>query len=236
MSDAIHWTCPHCDRDTTIREGDFREGSHFLTTENADGPRVLDARFTVCPNPECRKLTLVASLWEISVTGSPTKRQRLLEHWNLIPPSKAKSYPAYVPEAVREDYEQACLICDSSPKASATLSRRCIQGILRDFWHVKPGKLVDEIEQVKDRMDPLTWEAIDSVRRIGNIGAHMEKDINLIVDVDPDEAVLLTELIEMLVRDWYVAREERKRTLTAIKAVGDHKQAAREQAEPDGAT
>ena len=33
------------------------------------------------------------------------------------------------------------------------------------------------------------WQAIDAVRSIGNIGAHMEKDINLIVDVDPEELI-----------------------------------------------
>jgi hypothetical protein len=41
-------------------------------------------------------------------------------------------------------------------------------------------------------------EAIDIVRNIGNIGAHMEADINVIVDVDPDEAQTLIELIETL--------------------------------------
>jgi hypothetical protein len=32
--------------------------------------------------------------------------------------------------------------------------------------------------------------AIHAVRTIGNIGAHMEKDINLIVDVDPANPTL----------------------------------------------
>ncbi|WP_372445280.1 hypothetical protein [Clostridium estertheticum] len=44
-------------------------------------------------------------------------------------------------------------------------------------------------------MDPLTWEAIDAVRTIGNIGAHMEKDINQIVDVESSEAALLIETL-----------------------------------------
>jgi hypothetical protein len=32
-----------------------------------------------------------------------------------------------------------------------------------------------------------TMDAIDHVREIGNIGARMESDINVIVDVDPEE-------------------------------------------------
>ena len=38
----------------------------------------------------------------------------------------------------------------------------------------------------------------------------MEKDIGVIVEVDPNEADLLIELIETLLRDWYVHREERR--------------------------
>jgi hypothetical protein len=110
-----------------------------------------------------------------------------------------------------------------SPKASATLSRRCLQGILRDFWGVKPGRLVDEINEIRPKVDPLTWDAIEAVRQLGNIGAHMEKDINIIVDVDPDEAKLLIELIETLLREWYIAREERKTRMGALVTAASKK-------------
>ena len=69
---------------------------------------------------------------------------------------------------------------------------------------------MEEIEAIKGNTDPLTWDAIDAVRKIGNIGAHMEKDINIIVDVDPDEAQLLIELIEILVKEWYIAKHQRE--------------------------
>ena len=100
-----------------------------------------------------------------------------------------------------------------------------MQGIIRDFWVAKPGRLVDEIDQIKDKVDPLTWDAIDAVRKLGNIGAHMEKDINVIVDVDPDEAELLIGLIETLLREWYVAREERKARMGSIVAAASAKKA-----------
>ena len=142
---------------------------------------------------------------------------------SLIPPSKSKTFPPYIPQALRDDYLEACLIQELSPKASATLSRRCLQGILRDFWAVKPGRLVDEIEQIKDKVDSVTWNAIEAVRKIGNIGAHMEKDIDVIVDVDPNEAELLVGLVETLLREWYVAREERKKRMAAIVAAASTK-------------
>jgi len=147
--------------------------------------------------------------------------------WNLVPPSRAKAFPDYIPKGILDDYNEACLIVDLSPKASATLSRRCLQGILRDFWKVNPGRLIDEIEQIKDKTDPLTWDAIDAVRKVGNIGAHMENDINVIREVDPNEAEMLVGLIEILLRDWYIAREERKNRLIKIRAIADEKDSER---------
>jgi hypothetical protein len=39
----------------------------------------------------------------------------------------------------------------------------------------------------------------------------MEADINVIVDVDPEEATLLISLIETLLTDWYIARHNHPR-------------------------
>jgi hypothetical protein len=66
-------------------------------------------------------------------------------------------------------------------------------------------------------------EAIDHVRGLGNIGAHMEKDINIIIEIDPGEAQSLIELIELLFEEWYVAREERHRRLSRLKHISAEK-------------
>ncbi len=105
--------------------------------------------------------------------------------------------------------------------------RRCLQGMIRDFWKISKARLVDEIDAIKDKVDAETWDAIDAVRKIGNIGAHMEKDINVIVDVDPEEAQLLIGLIELLIKDWYIARHQRQQHLKAIVQVRDEKDAAK---------
>jgi hypothetical protein len=222
------WTCPHCNQPTTITRQNQITGNSDLFIDNKEGHRRLINRYIVCPNTECQRITL--ELWlhvrDYDELGN-SKTGELIKHWQLIPSSTAKSFPNYIPEAIIVDYDEACQICDLSPKASATLSRRCLQGIIRDFWQVKTGRLVDEINQIEDKVDPLVWEAIDSVRKIGNIGAHMEKDINVIVDVEPEEAELLIGLIEMLIREWYVLREERKRKLEDIKKLSATKQLER---------
>jgi len=39
--------------------------------------------------------------------------------------------PPEVPPDIVEDYKEACLVLADSPKASAALSRRCLQNLLR---------------------------------------------------------------------------------------------------------
>jgi hypothetical protein len=172
----------------------------------------------VCPNQACRKFTLEAHLWESQGTqpGLKERRIKMLGRWVLFPVSAGTKFPDYIPYSIRADYLEAFAIKTLSPKASATLARRCLQGMLRDYWSVTPGRLFDEINEVKDKVDPLTWAAIEAVRKLGNIGAHMEKDINVIVDVDANEAELLIGLIERLLEDWYIARKRRETDMTSL--------------------
>ena len=69
----------------------------------------------------------------------------------------------------------------------------------------------------------------NAVREIGNIGAHMEKDINVIVDVESDEAKILIEMLEILFEEWYIARHERDSKLSRIQQIRDHKKAIKVQ-------
>lgn len=218
------WHCPFCNQYATITEENSGHNEWKFSYGNKYGNQKVYIRVVVCPNPDCREYTLRISLHDFG-KKSPG-RYTVLEAkkiWHLIPPSESKVFPDYIPEPINADYKEACLIRDLSPKASATLSRRCLQGMIRDFWNIKKGKLFDEIEAIKDKVDPMTWAAIDAVRKIGNIGAHMEKDINLIIDVEPQEAKLLIGLIETLINDWYIVREERKKRMTQIVGAAEDK-------------
>jgi len=135
----------------------------------------------------------------------------------------AKVLPEFVPSAIRNDYEEACLIASLSPKASATLSRRCLQGMIRDFWRISEKTLFQEIDSLKDVIGDDLYNSIDGVRRLGNIGANMKADINVLVDVDEGEAQHLYQLIELLIDEWYVHRDERQKRLSTITALGNAK-------------
>jgi len=207
-----------------ISKENFHVDTTNLTIDNAEGFKRAFVEFRVCPNPDCKRFAFSVSLTDLHRDQyAGLSVGKLIKSWNLIPPSQAKVFPEYVPKPVRDDYLEACLIGDLSPKASATLSRRCLQGMIRDFWGVKEKNLKLEIDAIGEKVDPLTWKAIDAVRKIGNIGAHMEEDINLIVDVDPGEASQLINLIELLIRDWYITRYERQKRLESIIEVGKKK-------------
>jgi len=225
---SFSWTCPFCNHKATIKDDNASSQRHEFDKGSKYGYQALQSHVIVCPNEDCLEYTLSVTLHNHVKLGTGNwEDEEAKEQWNLIPQSEAKVMPGYVPPAVTSDYSEACAIKDLSAKASATLSRRCLQGMIRDFWGVRERDLYLEIEAIQDRVDPATWAAIDAVRKIGNIGAHMEADINLIVDVDAREAGLLIELIETLINDWYVVREERAKRMAAIVAVSEEKKEAK---------
>ena len=83
--------------------------------------------------------------------------------------------------------------------------------MIRDFLKIGGKNLYEEIQQLEGKVTPQQWKAIDGLRKIGNIGAHMESDVNLIIDIDDGEAKKLQKLIEMLLDKWYIARYEEEK-------------------------
>lgn len=227
--DAFSWTCPHCGQPTTMTDSDARSEYVDYCLKSAEGDTCIRVIAYRCPSPECNKLTIICQWRKVQSRLMDGSIQHTLDgiHWCLVPESRAKVLPDYIPAAIIADYTEACRICELSPKASATLSRRCLQGMIRGFFGVTKRTLKDEIEAIQEKIDPLTWQAIDGVRSIGNIGAHMEKDIDLIVDVDPNEATKLIELIELLIDDWYVNQHKREEKLKAVIKVKEDKAAVK---------
>lgn len=174
-------------------------------------------QFFKCPN--CLKIAV-----KIVGIGDQFANKEMF----FYPDSHAKQYPDYIPQAIRDDYEEACKIVELSPKASATLSRRCLQGMIRDFWGITPKKnLAQEIDAITQQVAPQIKEVLHSVRQLGNIGAHMEQDVNLIVDIDANEATQLIKLIELLMKNWYIDRNDNEKLIDDIVSLNVNKQEQR---------
>lgn len=174
----------------------------------------LEINIYRCPDDSCQKETIIATGQNGYIDGKTIQ---------IYPESDALHLPQYIPVSIRQDYEEACSIKARSPKASATLARRCLQGMIRDFWGIKRDRLIDEIADLQGKIPASQWAAIDALRKIGNIGAHMEKDVNTIIHVDPGEAERLIMLIELLIDKWYIARHEETILLERIVADADSK-------------
>jgi hypothetical protein len=218
MSEYL-WYCPYCSKEQTVTEEGRQVAFADLTLPNADGPRRLVSKFVVCPNPDCRKFSLIASLHGLEINGKRSYTGKHFKTWNLVPASRARFFPVDIPEHILQDYREACLTIELSPKVAAALSRRCLSAMIRDYWQVQPGSLSDEFRQIRGTVDPLTWEAIESIRKSGMIGTRMESEGAEIFDSEPAEAELLIGLIETLIEDWYVTREERRKRLKQIRKV-----------------
>lgn len=97
--------------------------------------------------------------------------------------------------------------------------------MIRDFCQIANATLAKEIDALREPLDNHTAprgvthesvDAIDAVPKVGNIGAHMEGDISLVVGVEPGEAQMLIGLVEMLCEEWHVEQYARTKRLAQI--------------------
>ncbi len=116
--------------------------------------------------------------------------------------------PTEVLKEFAEDYNESCLVISDSPKASAALSRRCLQNILREVAKVKPNNLDKEIQQVIDSgtLPSYIIDVIDAIRNIGNFAAHPLKSEKTgeILPVEPMEAEWNLDVLEALFDFYFV--------------------------------
>lgn len=139
----------------------------------------------------------------------------------VYPKGVARSrLPPEVPERYAPDYKEACNVMPESPKASAALSRRCLQALLREQAKVKRGNLVSEIQEVLDsgHLPSHLSQAVDAVRNIGNFAAHPTKSEHTgeILDVEPGEAEWLLDTLEGLFDFYFVEPAKMKNKREAL--------------------
>lgn len=215
------YKCPFCNEichdDGSITKRCYESFTHSgIVAVQVNDPGSVILELSKCP--ACGQVAIM-------LASHPGCQEKIIPY--SYPPVGTISLPSYIPRFICADYIEAVAIADASPKASATLSRRCLQGMIRDFWKIKKNRLADEIKELQGKIPASQWAAIDALRKIGNIGAHMEKDVNLIVEVDSSEAKSLLKLIELLIDKWYIARHDEEELLSEIAKTADEKQSIR---------
>jgi Domain of unknown function (DUF4145) len=135
--------CPHCLKH-------FHETwQHNTLMKDAYG--TWGAAVTSCPACQRAIITIGKMLQVTDGAGRISFLPALKDYQLAHPRSIARSpIPPEVPEEFAADYREACLVFADSPKASAALSRRCLQHLLREKVGVKKDDLAKEIQQVLD--------------------------------------------------------------------------------------
>lgn len=241
----FNWTCPFCGTAQTVSGAKSHRSIHTISVGETAYRQDIAGDITAigCSNPECKKVKITFTVGTVrsrsNYDHSPTSLNELI-HRDIVPESIAKPQPDYIPLAIVSDYYEAARIVELSPKASATLARRCIQGMIRDFCSISRATLHQEINELRRQFEAdaaprgvseESFAAIEAIRKVGNIGAHMEKEIDVIVEVDSGEAQLLLGLVEMLFEDWYVARNKRRERLAEVDQIVRQKETARKKLE-----
>ena len=239
---VFNWECPHCSQPVTMSDSDYKSSTQGIDiTTSTDEEKIgLVWHAYKCPNPKCHQFTLDLQAGfgrYVSAQGYTRIRPSRDASGNLLrpvgigafrfAPRVGKPLSDFVAAVAKADYEEACLIKDLSPKAAATLCRRALQGMIRDFWSVSKDHLWQELSEIKGKCDSDIYEAMTSLKAIGNIGAHPERDINLVVDVEEGEVDSLLSLIQMLDKEWYVSRANRAARLAEVVAIARDKKEIR---------
>ncbi len=192
--------CPHCS--VTIHEN---LGSAPIVTHTAavraDGSQFPQISWISVHQrcPACYEAIIY-----LEAHFGPNNRKRHMAY----PMGAIRPIPPEVTDPYRTDFAEACAVLSNSPKASAALSRRCLQAVLKDKVPTKSKDLFDQIEEVISLNSVPSHIADDlhAVRNIGNIAAHSMKSQHSgeILEVEPGEAEWNLDVLESLFDFYFV--------------------------------
>jgi hypothetical protein len=199
--------CPHC-------LDSFHEQWTAQNNFAQDATQYYSMRFCICPS--CKRVLIQIGKLPVGAVGP----NRVITYEFVYP--KAVSRTPLPPEvndpALVSDYKEACLVLADSSKASAALSRRCLQHLLREKAKVKPADLSVEIDEViaSGHLPADLADNLDYVRVVGNFAAHptKSKSSGEVMDVEPGEAEWNLDVVEEMMDFYFVrpARMQKKKT------------------------
>jgi hypothetical protein len=172
----------------------------------------------ICPECNNMNLTLILRTQIKDGGSSPLYDRKQI----LVYPRSSPRPPCHpdVPTDFAEDYNEACLILDLSPRASAALSRRCLQHVLEAKGKVKQDTLFNEITEIlkSGSLPSYISDSIDAIRAIGNFSAHpiFNKITGIIVAVEAGEAEWTLDILEDLFDFYFVGPTKTAKKKSAL--------------------
>lgn len=157
---------------------------------------------STCPN--CNLPIIACKITVLDNYGTTQVSERSIEPL-IFPRCATRFVPPEVPLKIKQDFIEAVEVFEISQKASAALSRRTLQMVLEE-----QGYAASDLDKSIDRALPglpgHIAENLDAIRQVGNFAAHPKKVINTgeIVEVEPEEAKFLLDVLESLFDSYYV--------------------------------
>jgi hypothetical protein len=165
-----------------------------------------DKEYTITSHkcPECNKQIM----W-LNELGRDNEGTREVVNTSLLfPKFPIKQLPKEIPDNIASDFREAHETLSISPKASAALSRRCLQNLIRDKEGIVERTLFAEVEKLLklNKLPRYLADDLDAIRLVGNFAAHPVKDTNTseIVEVEIGEAEWTLKVLEDLIHFYFV--------------------------------
>jgi len=161
--------------------------------------------------------------------GATPSPKILTPRMTVLPPNvPLKQISTDVPEPFRQDFLEASLVLPISAKASAALSRRTMQAILRERAGTKKKDLFGQIEEVLDsgQLPSYISDDLHAVRNIGNFAAHemRNKEEGTIVGVEQGEAEWTLNVLDAMIDFFFIepakAAKRRQEYNNKLRAAG----------------
>lgn len=217
--------CPYCGVDFHIES----YGSiAFPIDNNENDDWGMGFLATICPS--CKEISLIYIEGKYQINQMYERIEEPYSNIKILYPLSTRGIKLSkeVPDIYKNDFEEASIVLPLSPKASAALSRRCLQNFLHDHLNIKERTLAKEIRKFIETQSLPSYllDAVDAIRNIGNFAAHPMKDTNTgeVVNVEPGEAEWLLEVLEMIFDFYFIQPAKLKQRRTELneklKAVG----------------
>jgi hypothetical protein len=202
-------TCPHCQVKVLLEPpSNLQTGNYWMRSQSQE----YYSNITLAQCPDCLRHLITLSEAKIDKsTGDPGDANKIL----LWPQTTSRPpVPSEVPIHIAEDFNEAAAVLQLSAKASAALSRRCLQAVLREAGKTRAKNLNDQIDEVLPNLPSNIASNLDAIRVVGNFAAHPIKSqhTGAIIEVEIGEADWNLDVLDALFDFYYVRPElERKK-------------------------
>jgi len=218
--------CPHCNKEIHLVFEEYATCVYKYSEPLGDEITGYEISHGFCPSCNNLIVLMYDGLYKLGQEG-----EFIVNKCNeelIYPKGYLRPVEPEVPDSYATEYRESAAVKNLSAKASAAISRRILQTLLRDECKIKPSGLAKEIDDFLEKQGIPSYlsDAVDAIRNVGNFAAHPLKDSNTgeIVDVEDGEADWLLDVLDAMFDYLFVQPkrlEKRRKGLNKkLKSIG----------------